>query len=130
MEYNTVQLLNGIVMVPNDFITVDATVTTSANYAGVVAEKNGTLPHFLVLSEKPICELTAEEEDKIYDLCGEIYPEVIDVRAKEIEAEFDEAGFVTNGDEWKKAPRLGIFGIHEVKDEHDLYLGTGIIRRA
>ena len=37
MECNTVQLLNGIVMVPNDFSTVDATVTTSANYAGFLS---------------------------------------------------------------------------------------------
>lgn len=130
MEYKTVQLLKGIVIVPNDFITLEATVTASANYAGVVAEKNGTLPHFLVLAEKPINEFTAAEEDKIYDLCCEVYPEAKAVRATEIEAEFDETGLITNAEAWKRAPRLGLFGIQEVKSTDDLCLGTGIIREA
>lgn len=130
MEYKKIKLLNGIVMVPNDFITLEATVTASANYAGVVAEKNGSLPHFVLLSEKPINEMTAEDEDRIYDLCCEVYPETAGVRAKEVEAVFDENGRLTNADEWMKSPRLGIFGIMEVKGEDDLYLNTGIIRRA
>ena len=130
MEYKKIQLLNGIVMVPNDFITLEATVTASANYAGVVAEKNGSLPHFLFLSEKPINEMTAAEEDRIYDLCCEVYPETAEVRAKEIEAVFDDNGRITNANEWMKSPRLGIFGIMEVKGENGLYLDTGIIRRA
>ena len=130
MEYKKIQLLNGMVMVPNDFITLKATITESANYAGVVAEKNGSLPHFLVLSEKPINEMTAKDEDRIYDMCCEVYPETADVRSNEIEAIFDDNGRLTNTDEWMKSPRLGIFGIMEVKGEDDLNLDTGIIRRA
>lgn len=129
MEYKKIQLFNGIVKVPNDFIIVTDTVTASANYAGVVAEKNNTIPYLLFLAEKPVCEFTSEEENKIYDLCGKICPEVKKVRNKEIKAKLDETGCVTNGDEWEKTPRLGIFEVQEVKGENDLCFGTGIIRR-
>ncbi len=124
-----IKLLNGIVMLPNDVITIDKTVTSSANFAGVVAEKNGTLPQFLFLSEKPIDEMTTEDEDRIYKLCGEIVPEVENIRVNEIQPIFDANGRIKNAKEWINTPRLGIFAVMEVESEKDLYMNMGIIRR-
>lgn len=128
MQSKTVVFKNGIVIVPEDFITLETTIVDNADYAGIVAEKNGTLPHFLFFTEKPISELTADDENTIYDMCNEVYPEVEEVRKQEIEAEFSEDGFITNGDAWKEAPRLGIFAVPEVKSKDELYLEIGLIR--
>lgn len=128
MQSKTVVFKNGIVIVLEDFITLETTIADNAEYAGIVAEKNGTLPHFLFFAEKPISELTADDENKIYDMCNEVYPEVEKVRKQEIEADFSKDGFITNGDAWKKAPRLGIFSEPEVKSKDELYLEIGMIR--
>lgn len=54
MNYKRIKLLQGIVVFSDDYIAVEQTKTESSNYAGIVAEKNGTLPHYLVFSDKPI----------------------------------------------------------------------------
>ena len=112
---------------PDDYIVVDQTKTKSSNYAGIVAEKNGTLPHFLVFSDKPVSDFTREDEDELYAFLGGIFPEVREVRKKEAQAGF-EGGIAVDAAEWEKAPRLGLFPVREVQDRNHLYLQTGILR--
>lgn len=128
MKRKKIELINGYVVVPDDCIVVEETKTDKSDYAAVVAEKNGTLSHYLVFSEKNISDYTIKEEKNLYAYLGTLYPEVEEVRKKEVEAEFKD-GVVVNAEEWKAAPRLGLFPIPEVKDMEDLYLETGIIRK-
>ena len=127
MEYKKIKLLQGIVVFSNDYIPVDQTKTESSNYAGIVAEKNGTLSHYLVFSDKPISDYSVDDEDRLYELLGNLYPEVAEVRKQEVEAIFED-GIVVNADEWKAAPRLGLFPVCEVQDMNSLNFGTGILR--
>lgn len=127
MNYKKIQLLHGVVVVSDDYIIVYPTKTESSNFAGIVAEKNGSLPHYLVFSDKPISDYSVEDEDKLYEMLGELYPEVAEIRKQEVEAIF-ENGIVVNADEWKAAPRLGLFPIREAHDLNSLYFDTGILR--
>lgn len=127
MEYKKIKLMNGIAVVSTDYIVVEQTRTEKSNYAGIVAEKKGTLPHYLVLSDKPICEYSAEDEEHLYEFLGGIFPEIGEVRSKEVEAVF-ENGTIKNADEWMESPRLGLFAVREVPDMDNLYFDTGIIR--
>ncbi len=129
MNNKSFTLLQGSVLVPEDFIVVKQTKTEASNYAGIVAEKNGSLPHYLVFSDTPISEYSAEDEDRLYAMLEEIYPEVAEVRKQEVEAVFED-GKVVNAEEWKSAPRLGLFAVNEVQDMNHLYFGTGIVRAA
>lgn len=127
MKYKMIKLIHGIVIVPENYIVVEAAKKGEADYAGIIAEKNGTLPHFLVLSSKPIEEYSGEEENAIYDLCEKIYPKMSSVRKKEVEAVWENRR-VINAEEWEKAPQLVLFAIREVTDKNNLYCNTGIIR--
>lgn len=127
MNYKKIQLLHGVVVVSDDYIIVYPTKTESSNFAGIVAEKNGSLPHYLVFSDKPISDYSVKDEDKLYEMLGELYPEVAEIRKQEVEAIF-ENGIVVNADEWKAAPRLGLFPVREAQDLNSLYFDTGILR--
>jgi hypothetical protein len=128
MFYRKIKLLHGFVVVASeDCIVVDQTKTDVSDFAGIVTEKNGTLPHYLVFSDKCISDYTIEEEDGLYAYLGKIYPEVEEVRKQEVKAVFED-GIVVNAEGWKAASRLGLFPIREVKDMDNLYFGTGIIR--
>ncbi len=124
-----IEVLHGYVIVPGDYIVVDKTRTPSSDYAGVISEKKRTLPHFLVFFDKPVHEQPPGTEDKLLEVCEEVFPGVLAVRAGEVEPVFDDAGMVVNGEEFKNSSRLGLFPVPEVPDEENLYLGTGIIRR-
>lgn len=129
MEYRKIKLQNGYLVVPENFVVLEKSVTEKADYAGVVEEKNGNVPHYVFLSEIPVSEYTAEDEERIYALCGEVNPEVISLREQEIDLQYDANGNILNATEWQLAPRFGAFVIPEVASEEELYLGTGIIRK-
>lgn len=128
MMYQKIKLLNGTVVVPDDCIVVEETKTEKSNYVGIVAEKNGTLPHYLIFSDMPISDFSVEDEDALYVKLGQLFPEVENVRQQEVEAVFDD-DVVVNADEWKEAPRLGLFPVREAKDMDNLYFDTGILRK-
>ena len=129
MKYKNIPLLDGTVVVPDDCIVVDQTKTAASNFAGIVAEKNSTLPHFLVLSETPVSDYSVADENNLYEQLGRLYPEVEEVRMNEVEAIYDEDGIIVNCDEWVSAPRLGLFPVFEAEDMDSLFFGTGILRR-
>lgn len=122
-----INLKNGFAVVPDDCIVVDQTKTESSDYAGIVVEKNGTIPHYLVFFDHPVSECTDDDVDSVFAFLGRQYPEVEKVRKREIKAKFRN-GRLVNAEEWKAAPCLGLFTIREVSSMNDLYFGTGIIR--
>ncbi len=128
MKMQKIKLIHGFVVVPDDYIVVKQTKTDKSDYAAIVAEKNKSLPHYLIFSDKSISDYSREDVDKLYAYLGMLYPKVGEVRKKEVKAVFKN-GVMVNADEWKAAPRLGLFSIHEVKDMDDLHLDTGIIRK-
>ena len=130
METKQIALKTGIVIVPEDFIVIEETRTDNSDYAGVIAERQGTLPHYVVLSDKPIGSISAIEEDAIYEECSKIYPEIGEVLSKEVEAAFDEDGNLENVQDWLSSVRLGLFGIPDKNEDEELYCGTAIYRRA
>lgn len=76
METKQIALKTGIVIVPEDFIVIEETRTDNSDYAGVIAEKQGTIPHYVVFSDKPIGSISAIEEDAIYERCSKVHPEI------------------------------------------------------
>ena len=128
MNYQKFKLIHGFVVVSDEYIIVEQTKTDYSDYAAIVAEKNGTLPHYLVFSDKNFSDYTIKDENNLYAYLGTLYPEVEEVKKQEVEAIFDN-GVVVNADEWKAAPRLGLFPIYEVKDMDNLYFDTGIFRK-
>ena len=83
MKTKEIVLKTGVAIVPEEFMVIEETRTDNADYAGVIAEKQGTIPHYVVFSEKPISAITAMEEERLYDKCSKIYPEIGQVLAKE-----------------------------------------------
>lgn len=128
MNIQKINLIHGYVVVPDDYIVVEQTKTDKSDYAAIVAEKNKSLPHYLIFSDKSISDYYMEDVDKLYAYLGMLYPKVEEVRKKEVNAVFKN-GVMVNAGEWKAAPRLGLFPINEVKGMDDLYLDTGIIRK-
>ena len=128
MKHKRIPILNGTVVVPDDCIIVEDTKTEVSNFAGIVAEKNCTLPHFLVFSDTPISGYSVADEDRLYEYLGNLYPEIDEVRKNEVIPIYDEDGNVVNKNEWNSAPRLGLFPVLEVKDMNDLFFDTGILR--
>ncbi len=124
----TVELKTGKLLFPDDFEAVLQTKTDDSDYAAVIAEKNGTIPHFIVFSDHTFFGLSEECENAVYDLLEKYRPEIKEIRSKEVEAVWDGNHHITNAEEWDAAPRLGFFPIPDVKNNKNLYLGTGILR--
>lgn len=129
MKTKEIVLKTGVAIVSDEFIVIEETRTDNADYAGVIAEKQGTIPHYIVFSEKPISAITAIEEERIYDKCSKIYPEIGQVLAKEKEAVYDKDGNLEKPQEWSSSVRLGLFAIPDKKQGEELFCGTGIYRR-
>ena len=123
-----IRLKNGRLIASDSFIVVQQTKTSESDYVGVVAEKNGTLPHYLIFSDIPIHDFKTEDEDRLYEYLGGLYPEVEGVRKQEVEAVLAN-GRVVNAKEWDDAPRLGLFAVLDVPDERSLHHGVGIVRK-
>lgn len=126
MRKKRINLVNGFLVVPEEVIVVEVQ-NGNADYAGILAERTGRLPHYAILLDRPITELEAEEEEDLFAYIGRIYPEIAEVHAKEVSAVIENKT-VLNAAEWQRSPRLGLFAVPEVADEDHLYLGTGIIR--
>lgn len=56
MKTKEIVLKTGVAIVPEEFMVIEETRTDNADYAGVIAEKQGTIPHYVVFSEKPLVQ--------------------------------------------------------------------------
>ena len=112
MKYNELNFNKGTVYVPETYTILKDTVVPEANYIGVIAEKNNTLPPCMFFSQKPIIDMTPSDIAEIYMLCFEQCPKAAKIFANELEAD----SFIDNYDAvdfelWKRTPRLGIFNL-------------------
>ena len=130
MRTKKIELKTGVVIVPENFIVIEETKTAKTDYAAVIAEKQGTLPHYVVFLEKPVEEMTVREEETIFETCSKNYPEIKETLNEEIEPTFDEQGRIENIEEWFKSVRIGMFGIPDKKQGEKTFCGTAIYRRA
>jgi len=105
MNYQKIQINNGTVIVPDDFEIIKETLTNKAEYAGIVTFKNRNATHFVVFSDHPVNDMSAVEEERLHIWLKELLKINPDIE-------------------------LATFAIPEAASEQDLFLGTGIIRRA
>lgn len=121
---------NGTLIAEEGFVILSGTLTEQTGYAGVIAEWNGLLPHFIFFSERPVQEMSRQQEHDMMELCCGFSPQMAQIyHEKEVQAELSESGALLNREEWMHSPRLGMFAVPDVKDEAHLYLGAGIIRK-
>lgn len=124
-----IELSNGHVVVPDECIVMRDTRTENANYAAAIVERYQTIPRYLFLSDEPLDYTMQYDTDLIIAVWGRYYPQLWNVWHAEVDAVLDEEGRMQNAKEWDASPRLCMFTIPEVKNESELYLGFGIIRK-
>jgi len=117
MRYRRVKMQDLVVVVPTPYRVVKETIVPNNKHPCIVAEKNNTLPYFALLWDKPVEEMTEADEQEIFRLCAKICPKVNKVLEEEVMAVYDKNGKIKNINEWCKSPRLGIFGITDIKSE-------------
>lgn len=123
-------LLTGKVVIANseNIEVATETMTPKADYAGIVADKLGEVPHILFFSETPVNKYSCQDEDTMVDMLAATRPSIGDARKTEIPMEAVDGAKITLED-WALTMRLGIFAVPDVKDEQHLFSGVGIIRR-
>ncbi len=129
MEFLKEPLLDGYVLFPKDFVLADCTRTQHSNYAGVVTEKKGRIKRYLIFSDTPVSEYSADDEDRLFHSLVKNYPEIQQALLQEVDREYDDNGVWVNKEEWDKAPRVVLFPVKEVPDDDTLYYGTGVRRK-
>lgn len=123
-----IDIFKGRVYAPDDYTILVDTLDASVSYAGVVAEKYNSIPHFIFFSSKPIHQFSAVDEERIYKLCAKINPDIAQIHNNEVTAIIKD-GKIFNGKKYDQSKRLGIFAIPDVKNKENLYLNlVGIIR--
>ena len=123
-----IDIFKGRVYAPDDYTILVDTLDAWVSYAGVVAEKYNSIPHFIFFSNKKISEFSKSDEERIYELCATINSDVEKIHNYEIKAIIND-GKIFNGKEYDQSKRLGIFAIPDVKNKENLYLNlVGIIR--
>ena len=121
-------LKNGkVVVASKDFMVAEETLTATAKFAGIIADKREEVPHLIFFSEKPVNELGCEEEDELLDKLVANHPEFLEIRKTEIPLKCVGKDGVSP-EEWAAKMRLGMFAVPEVEDEQHLFNGVGIIR--
>lgn len=130
MKNKQIALITGVLVVPDNFIVVEETRTDKSDYAGVIAAKFGSIPHYVVFLDKPVYTISDAESDRIYEICGNLYPDIRRIHTNEVKEIFDNSGKIINSREWMNSERLGIFGIPDKKVDQELFCDTAIYRRA
>lgn len=108
--------INGIVMMSENGTIVGTIIADDIRYIGVVAEKNEFIPHIVVMLDKPVEELSDEEEESVYDFCAGVCPEITSIRERQVDPLF-ENGTIVNAEEWEQSPHLGLFNDPEVEEK-------------
>lgn len=109
-----VDIYKGRVYAPDDYKILDDTLDAGVCYAGIVAEKYNSIPHFIFFLNKPIPEFSESDEERIYELCAAINSDVEKIHNNEVTAIIND-GKIFNGKEYDLSKRLGIFAIPDVK---------------
>lgn len=128
MKMNYIIATGKVAVNADDIEVAVETMTPNADYAGVVADKGGEVPHILFFSETPVEEYSCEDEDAVVDMLAANRPALQAVRDTEIPLDAVNGKDVTIED-WAVKMRLGIFAVPNVSDAEHLYNGVGIIRK-
>lgn len=127
--YKYYKMSNGMLMCPDNFRRVDIVRVERCKYAYVITAKSASIDPVLYL-----CDSDIEEFDdrwgfeELLDYVGEVYPEIQEIRDKEVAPIFSEDGKLLNAYEYAASDRVGVFKIKDVEDEEHLYCNCGIIR--
>lgn len=133
-----VDVKNGYVICPKEWIVVNADKNDEYEYAGCVEIRNGgvNIPHFLFLAPvKNAYDYSNAFISEIDELCKRAYPEYGRILEQQVEPKMDpnNMGKVLNLDEWRKAPKVGYFSIYVqgdplFEDDYEPPAGAKVIR--
>ncbi len=124
----TYEVATGMVVIDARGIEVAMeTMSPKADYAGVVADRDGEVPNILFFSETPVEAYSCNDEDAVVDKLAAVRPALKAVRGTEVSLDAVNGKDITLED-WASKMRLGIFAVPTVSDEKSLWNGIGIIR--
>ena len=104
------------VLLPDDgsWAVVGGDEAKGHSYVGAVSVRGvdeNAIPLIMFFSDRPISSMGKAECDKLVDSVSESYPELKEIRDREIEAAYDAEGNMINAVEWLACPRVGVFTV-------------------
>lgn len=124
-DLRIIDIKDGYVIIPNDWIIVNEELAKNSRYVGVIEVRNGAkynMPHFVYFSEKPINRMSQEEDDYIDKICIRLYPDYAKALCQYVAPQYNSDGEMINMEEVLAAPVAGHFEIPEYrKDENRNY---------
>lgn len=109
-----IQIKNGYVTCPADWIILNPEEAENCNYAGVVECRRSEfygIPHFLFFTDKLSKEYNNELYDKVQKMCCEKWPQFADIIDKQVEPVYDAERRMVNTQDYMEAPIIGYFGL-------------------
>lgn len=128
MKMNFSLITGTLVIDTEDVEVATETMSPKADFAGIIADKFGEVPHILFFSASPVEEFSCNDEDAVVDKLASARPALKKVRDTEIPLNAVD-GKNIKIEEWAARMRLGIFAVPTVSDTNHLYNGVGIIRK-
>lgn len=126
--YKYYKMKDGMLMCPDNFRRVDIVRVERCKYAYVITAKSGSIDPVLYVCDMDIEEIEEWGIDVFLNFVGGVYPEIQEIRDKEVAPIFSEDGKLLNAYEYAASDRIGVFKIKDVEDEEHLYCNCGIIR--
>lgn len=118
-----IALLEGYAIVPDESTVIDLSGGNAAD-VGVIADRRGELPYLVVVSDKSVQGLSAEDESRIVDEAIKDLPSYVEVKSQELPYPTRNA----SKEEWRKwndSFRLGFFPLalfqHLTNRDYRLY---------
>lgn len=120
-ELRKVELSNGYLQIPTDWIIVNPEEIGRRSYAAVLECRNHAkfeIPHFVYLTDfKYAREYTAAMEEEFYQLCTKKWPRFSEIIKQSEQAKLiedpDHPGEYLNAEAYFAAPTIGIFAISD-----------------
>lgn len=126
--YKYYKMSNGMLMCPDNFRRIDKVRVEGCKDAYVVTAKSASIDPVLYVCDMDMEEIEEWGIDVFLDFVGGVYPDVQEIRDKEVAPIFSEDGKLLNAYEYAASDRIGVFKIKDVEDEEHLYCNCGIIR--
>lgn len=126
--YKYYKMSNGMLMCPDNFRRIDKVRVEGCKDAYVVTAKSASIDPVLYVCDMDMEEIEEWGIDVFLDFVGGVYPDVQEIRDKEVAPIFSEDRKLLNAYEYAASDRIGVFKIKDVEDEEHLYCNCGIIR--
>lgn len=102
----------GTLIFPGSWTLINAANAKDCSYAGIIEVRNSAdAPHVVFLSQKPINDLTKDEQESVFEEATLYVPFLKAIRNAEVELEYNDNGGVANRKEYNSSPRIGLFPI-------------------